>query len=105
MIKLMGDFGRYYGDAGTRMRRMVSDNQFEEAERLAHNLHGVAGSFGADRLREASKTLELALADPERKNLLGLVQSFEIALTEVLESTDALASEEVRFRASDLGER
>jgi hypothetical protein len=33
-----------------------------------------------------------------------MVQSFEIALTEVLESTDALASEEVRFRASDFGE-
>jgi two-component system sensor histidine kinase/response regulator len=104
MIKLMGDFGRYYGDAGTRMRRLVSDDQFEEAERLAHNLHGVAGSFGAQRLREASKTLELALAEPEGKNLLGLVQSFEIALTEVLESTDALASQEVRFRATDYGE-
>ena len=104
MIKLMGDFGRYYGDAGTRMRRMVSDDQFEEAERLAHNLHGVAGSFGAERLKEASKTLELALADPGGKNLLGLVQSFEIALTEVLESADALASEEVRFRATDFGE-
>ncbi|HEX7035005.1 MAG TPA: ATP-binding protein [Pseudomonadales bacterium] len=104
MIKLMGDFGRYYGDAGTRMRRMVSEQRYEEAERLAHNLHGVAGSFGAQRLKEASKTLELALAEPEGKNLLGLVQSFEIALTEVLESADALASEEVRFRASDFGE-
>jgi PAS domain S-box-containing protein len=104
MLKLMGDFGRYYGDAGTRMRRLVSDDQFDEAERLAHNLHGVAGSFGAQRLREASKTLELALGEPEGKSLLGMVQSFEIALTEVLESTDALASEEVRFRASDFGE-
>jgi hypothetical protein len=64
----------------------------------------VAGSFGAQRLREASKTLELALGEPEGKSLLGMVQSFEIALTEVLESTDALASEEVRFRASDFGE-
>jgi PAS domain S-box-containing protein len=105
MLKLMGDFGRYYGDAGTRMRRLVHDEQFEDAERLAHNLHGVAGSFGAQRLREASKTLELALADADGQNLLGLVQSFEIALTEVLESTDALASEEVRMRASDLSEK
>jgi HPt (histidine-containing phosphotransfer) domain-containing protein len=97
----MGDFGGYYGDAGTRMRRLVSDKQYEDAERLAHNLHGVAGSFGAQRLKEASKTLEMALADPEDKSLHGLVQSFEIALTEVLESADALASEEIPFRASD----
>jgi HPt (histidine-containing phosphotransfer) domain-containing protein len=105
MVKLMGDFGRYYGDAGARMRRLVTGDQREEAERLAHNLHGVAGSFGAQRLREASKTLELALVDATDQNVLGLVQSFEVALTEVLESADALASDEVRLRSSDFSER
>ena len=105
MLKLMGDFGRYYGDAGPRMRRLVTLEQSEEAERLAHNLHGVAGSFGARRLQEASKTLELALGERSGVNLLGLVQSFEIALEEVLESADALASDQVPLRASDLGDR
>jgi len=104
MIKLMGDFGRYYGDASAKMRAHVTDGQLEEAERLAHNLHGVAGSFGARRLKEAAKTLELALAEGDRKNLIGLVRSFEVALTEVLESTESLASDEIRFRASDFGE-
>jgi CheY-like chemotaxis protein/HPt (histidine-containing phosphotransfer) domain-containing protein len=101
MVKLMGDFGTYYGDAGAKMRGYVTAEQFEEAERLAHNLHGVAGSFGAKRLKEASKTLELAIAKSDDTNLLGLVHSFEIALTEVLESTEAMAREEVRLRASD----
>ena len=100
----MGDFGRYYGDAGGKVRNFVTQEQFQEAERLAHNLHGVAGSFGAKRLKEASKTLELALAEGDSKNLIGLVQSFEVALLEVLESTEALASDEVPFRASDFGE-
>ena len=104
MIKLMGDFGHYYGDAAAKMRHYVTDKQLEDAERLAHNLHGVAGSFGARRLKEAAKTLELALAKGESKNLIGLVRSFEVALTEVLESTEALASDEIRFRASDFGE-
>jgi PAS domain S-box-containing protein len=102
MMKLMGDFGRYYGDAGTRMRRLVSEGDLDQAERLAHNLHGVAGSFGAERLREAAKTLELALIRPDGQNLLSLVQSFEIALTEVLDSADALASAEVPLRTTDL---
>jgi PAS domain S-box-containing protein len=104
MIKLMGDFGHYYGDAAAKMRTFVTSEQLEDAERLAHNLHGVAGSFGARRLKEASKTLELALAEGESKNLIGLVRSFEVALTEVLESTEALASDEIRFRSSDFGE-
>ncbi len=101
MMKLMGDFGKYYGDAGAKMRDYVQRRDYEPAERLAHNLHGVAGSFGAAHLKEASKTLELALQRGEDTNLIGLVQSFEIALTEVLESAEALASNEVSFRATD----
>jgi PAS domain S-box-containing protein len=104
MLKLMGDFGNYYSDAGIKIREFVADRNFEDAERLAHNLHGVAGSFGAARLKEASKTLELALAEGEAPNLFGLAQSFEIALAEVLESAEALASREIRFRASDFAE-
>ena len=102
MVKLMGDFGNYYGDAGPKIRAHITNSEFEDAERLAHNLHGVAGSFGAERLREACKTLELALAKGENKNLIGLAQSFEVALQEVLESAEALASNEVSLRASDL---
>jgi PAS domain S-box-containing protein len=105
MLKLMGDFGKYYGDAGARMRESVQRGELDAAERLAHNLHGVAGSFGAAHLKEASKALELALAHGEEQNLLGLVQSFEVALTEVLESAEVLASKEVSFRASDFSER
>ncbi len=101
MTKLMGDFGHYYGDAGPKIRDLITNQSFEEAERLAHNIRGVAGSFGAERLQDAAKTLELALVEGETKNLLGLVQSFEIALVEVLESTQALASHEISFRASD----
>jgi PAS domain S-box-containing protein len=104
MLKLMGDFGMYYGDAGQRMREAVAAGQLEDAERLAHNLHGVAGSFGAGHLKEASKSLENALIAQDQPNLLGLINSFEIALTEVLESTQSLAENEVSFRASDFEE-
>ncbi|MDA1073345.1 MAG: Hpt domain-containing protein [Proteobacteria bacterium] len=102
LIKLMGDFGGYYGDAASKISEHLSAEAFEEAERLAHNLHGVAGSFGAQRLKEASKTLELAIVNRDHTNLRSLVRSFEVALTEVLKSADALTSDEISFRASDL---
>ena len=118
MLKLMGDFGTYYGDAGAKIRTYLLDGEWEEAERLAHNLRGVAGSFGATDLQEAAKVLELALVredgsdelpgapggkmeEDTSKNLLGLAQSFEVALTEVLEGAEALASKEVRLREGD----
>ncbi len=71
MLKLMGDFGRYYGDAGQRMREAVSENNMDAGERLAHNLHGVAGSFGAANLRDAAKALELALAARRQEESAG----------------------------------
>ena len=118
MLKLMGDFGTYYGDAGPRVRGFLQNSEWEEAERLAHNLRGVAGSFGAKDLQEAAKDLELALVredgsgelpgapggkleEETSKNLLGLAQSFEVALNEVLEGAEALASKEVRLREGD----
>jgi len=118
MLKLMGDFGTYYGDAGAKIRTYLLEGEWEEAERLAHNLRGVAGSFGAKDLQEAAKVLELALVredgsdelpgapggkmeEETSKNLLGLAQSFEVALTEVLEGAEALASKEVRLREGD----
>ena len=105
MMKLMGDFGGYYGDAVQRIRDAITGDDYDAAERLAHNIHGVAGSFGARDLKEAAKTLELALAKGEERNLLGLVRSFEVALTEVLKSTEALARNEVQLRATDFQER
>ena len=109
LVKLMGDFGKYYADAGQKIRQQIASRTLEEAGRLAHNLHGVAGSFGAARLQEASKTLERALdaaqqpgAETDAAALIGLTQSFEVALSEVLESAEKLASNEVPLRASDI---
>jgi len=102
MLKLMHDFGTYYSDAAHKIRADIQKGDYDSAERLAHNLHGVAGSFAADHLKEASKALELALIKQTARRLPGLVQSFELALNEVLESAESLASEEVTLRADDL---
>ncbi|MBV1906043.1 MAG: response regulator [Pseudomonadales bacterium] len=104
MLKLMHDFGTYYSDAAHKIRADIQIKDYDAAERLAHNLHGVAGSFAADHLKESSKALELALIKRTMRSLPGLVQSFELALNEVLESAESLASEEITFRAEDLGQ-
>jgi len=102
MLKLMHDFGTYYSDAAHKIRADIQAENYDSAERLAHNLHGVAGSFAADHLKDASKALELALIKQSLRRLPGLVQSFELALKEVLESAESLASKEVTLRADDL---
>ena len=104
MLKLMHDFGTYYSDAAHKIKADIQEGNYDSAERLAHNLHGVAGSFAADHLKDASKALELALIKQNLRRLPGLVQSFDLALNEVLESAESLASEEVSLRADDLAQ-
>lgn len=67
-----------------------------QAARLAHNLHGVAGSFGAQRLREAAGTLEqmLEAGDGQADTALG---RFEQALHEALESAACITRGEVEM--------
>jgi PAS domain S-box-containing protein len=95
MIKLMGDFDGYYGAAGATVLGHLEAGELQDAERLTHNLHGVAGSFGAARLKVASKTLELALIrtqdGDDSDDLPALAEEFDEALTEVLSAAATLA--------------
>ena len=45
--KILLDLEELYS---TRGEILLDAENYEDAERLAHNLHGVAGSFGATRL-------------------------------------------------------
>ncbi|HSG90745.1 MAG TPA: ATP-binding protein [Pseudomonadales bacterium] len=95
---LLGQFQEHYGDAGRRLREQVVGEHFEEAARLAHNLHGVAGSFGAERLRLAAGDLERAIEAGE-VGLDARLTRFEQALEEVLDSAARVLRGEVSLEA------
>jgi HPt (histidine-containing phosphotransfer) domain-containing protein len=78
------------------MRELVTAERIEEAARLAHNLHGVAGSFGAERLRQAAGTLEALLEAGSGEPDAALVR-FEQALKEALESAARITRGEVEL--------
>jgi signal transduction histidine kinase/CheY-like chemotaxis protein len=63
---------------------------WSELRRAAHTLQGLAGTIGADALRDAAHAVELAAADasPEiaRRALQGLATRLEPVLTEVVEA-------------------
>lgn len=63
MVTLTGDFREIYGDAGERLKQYLRDKDLEQAERLTHNLAGLAGTFGARALMQASRTAEQEIKD------------------------------------------
>ena len=58
LVSLTGDFINIYGNADHQIQEYLNNGELDQAERLAHNLAGISGSFGASGLMEASRALE-----------------------------------------------
>ncbi len=75
MMSLTADFIDIYGDSGNQIGAMLAIGEVETAQRLAHNLAGISGSFGANALMVATRSLEkqIAHAGSEREACLASV--------------------------------
>ncbi len=65
-----------HADTANQIRVAIQNKDISLANRLAHTLKGMAGTIGANDLREASKRLEYALANQE-------VSQYDVCLAEV----------------------
>jgi CheY-like chemotaxis protein/anti-sigma regulatory factor (Ser/Thr protein kinase) len=61
VVTLTSDFISYYADADTEVKALLERQDQEGAERLMHNIAGIAGAFGADRLMASARTIEQVL--------------------------------------------
>jgi signal transduction histidine kinase/CheY-like chemotaxis protein/HAMP domain-containing protein len=68
-LNLLGKFLQMLGDFPESMQGALTQQQFEEAERLAHSLKGVAGNIGATLCSALSAALEQALNVVKNKGL------------------------------------
>lgn len=83
---LLGDFLNFYSNAGEELEGFIKEtSQTEQAIRLAHNLAGVAGSFGATGLLETARALEKSLTTADGQ-ALHLLIDFRVALDEFIET-------------------
>ncbi len=73
-----------YQQAGAEIRAALDANDIRLAHRLAHSLKGVAGTIGANELREAALQLEQALSKGEAAQYQSLLASLETNLTNVM---------------------
>lgn len=63
LAKLLGEFYKYYESVDADIELLIAQNETMGAERLAHNIKGVAGSFGAGPLSDSARALESALSE------------------------------------------
>ena len=61
--RLTQDFVEIYGDSANLLRQTLNPDDIEQAERLMHNIAGVAGSFGAMKLMDHCRRFEHLIRD------------------------------------------
>jgi signal transduction histidine kinase/DNA-binding response OmpR family regulator/HPt (histidine-containing phosphotransfer) domain-containing protein len=88
ILKFRSEFARAADDVNALLAR----GAHPEAERLAHNLAGVAGQLEANELADASRTLERTLRAGELDGISALTERFESALRQAMSSADQLAA-------------
>lgn len=62
-LKLLERFRVHQATTAEKLDALLADQQYHEAERLAHTLKGLSASLGAGRLADLAATLEAALAE------------------------------------------
>ncbi len=83
--ELLMDFRVNQGGAGQLIAARLAAKQWEDAERTAHTLKGLAGTIGAHALSKTAKTLEAALREQgEPATLQFLLAATERHLTQVM---------------------
>ncbi|CAK0768950.1 hypothetical protein CCP4SC76_5130001 [Gammaproteobacteria bacterium] len=100
--ELLEKFCLNQGGAVRKIATRLAAREWEEAERIAHTLKGLAKTIGADSLSETAKTLETALrAQWEPAAIQPLLTSLEEQLNQVVNSIGTVLPPRVPLAASE----
>jgi len=84
-FEILDDFVHVYGNSYNDFKRFITDNDYKEAHRLAHNLKGVCATIGAESLANIASQMENRLKVNSFDQMESLLQEFTTQLDEVLE--------------------
>ncbi|MGE0084725.1 MAG: response regulator [Desulfococcaceae bacterium] len=84
--KILEDFSSDYADIPALLRRAADSRDMEYIRRTAHTLKSVAGHMGAMELQRTAYSLETELSENTGSDVEKLLDLFENALNQVLQS-------------------
>lgn len=85
-LNLLKLFERGHGDDIATLKEHLQHDRMQDALRLAHSLKGVAGTMGADALRQAAMALEMGIRENlSNDDLLVRIEALGIELEPVIE--------------------
>jgi CheY-like chemotaxis protein len=85
-VRLLDDFVDYYEFAPSTIEEHLANREIEQAERLSHNVAGVAGSFAAKSLHKLAKDLEHAISAGDKSKWESILPQFSKELNSLTNS-------------------
>jgi signal transduction histidine kinase/DNA-binding response OmpR family regulator/HAMP domain-containing protein len=95
--RLILSFHERYSQAAIELRALNAQARYEDAERLAHTIKGVAATLGAASLQATADAIELAYQGGNAEKAATLFASFEQALHTALAAAASLIVAPVKF--------
>jgi HPt (histidine-containing phosphotransfer) domain-containing protein len=90
--KLLRDFYADHANDVQKIQAALNNQDFEQAQRLAHTVKGIAGTIGAGDLQGAAAELEKLLKGKKAKAALSALEQFHAAVTALMPSIAPLAA-------------
>lgn len=91
--RLLMEFCDEFVNAAGQIEEILNRGDPESGERLAHTIKGVSGNIGASNIYSVSKKFESAFRQGDRSNFERIMEEFERALNQVLESVSSIKNE------------
>jgi polar amino acid transport system substrate-binding protein len=88
---LLVEFATNHGGDMQRLDSDLQRGEIDDARRTLHTLEGISGNIGAHNLQEASKHLQMSLADGDMES--DLPDNFRLAFTELLDGLQGYVEE------------
>jgi two-component system, sensor histidine kinase and response regulator len=92
LLRTLGAFARAYGDGITHWVQWLRAGQWDELNRAAHTLQGLAGTVGASDLRALSLDVERASKTRDTATTLAALKPLDKALSRLVAALDEALS-------------
>ncbi|MBF0551314.1 MAG: response regulator [Deltaproteobacteria bacterium] len=88
--QLICDFAGKYASVTEEIRRMITFDELEDAERLAHTVKGIAGNISAHGVHLAASKLEMGIKNKSEQDYDQMLADLDLSMQPVLESAGVL---------------
>ncbi len=88
--QLLVNFHESYRGIADQLARYIHLNDFHQARHIAHSMIGVAGTLGANELKHAAATIELALRKERTDNICSLLADFTSKFNDAIDAAASL---------------